>query len=437
MSKKLQAKSFFKIIMLVISFRLLLDYGYIKFVYPLFEYSGFNYEFNLTKLFISWFVIVLVFLIVFLKKRSALIYIYFLIYSITVVPNSSYYALSGSSEQSFWATTIVFTLILIFIPARKKKYSYENGLSQKKRNIIITIIAIISSVNLLYLIYSTRGQYVLSFEDVYEFRADNTASYSGIFGYLNNWTPKIFVPFLIAVGFIRKSRIVISSSMMFCLLLFAFTGHKSILLPVILCVFLSLAFKSGSEDRYFERFSILCLSGLIAISAMGVGWYLWDGELFLGSILFRRAFFVPVYLNDIYFDMFSDLYDPIYWSNGLLSSFSIYPYGNEPITRIVGAYLNLPNLNANTGFIASGFMQARYIGMALYTFILIVINIMLARVSNRINPLMFNAILLLPFLTLFSSSDLPTTMLTHGLLIAIIILYLYSGVLKFSTSSQR
>ena len=79
MSKKLQAKSFFKIIMLIISFRLLLDYGYIKFVYPLFEYSGFNYELNPTKLLISWAAVILVFFVVFLKKESSLIYIFFLI----------------------------------------------------------------------------------------------------------------------------------------------------------------------------------------------------------------------------------------------------------------------------------------------------------------------------------------------------------------------
>tara|TARA_B100001179_G_C18599280_1_gene409138 strand:- start:439 stop:1746 length:1308 start_codon:yes stop_codon:yes gene_type:complete len=433
MSKKLQAKSFFKIIMLVISFRLLLDYGYIRFVYPLFEYSGFNYEFNPTKLFISWAAVILVFFVIFLKKESSLIYIYFLIYTITVLPTSSYYALSGSSDQSFWVTIIVVTIILIFLSKHKKSYTYEDGSSKKKQNIIITIVAIISLINIIYLIYSTGGQYVLSFEDVYEFRSANVGSYSGVFGYLNNWTPKIFVPFLIAVGLIRKSKFIIALSMFFCLLLFAFTGHKSILLPIILCAFLSLAFKTKVKDNYFERFSILCLLGLVAFSLIGIGLYLKNGDFLFGSIFFRRAFFVPVYLNDIYFDMFDDLYDPIYWSNGLLSSFIDYQYGGEPITKIVGAYLNSPNLNANTGFIASGFMQARYLGIVLYVSILIIINFTLIKVSKLINPLMFNAVLLLPFLTLFGSSDLPTTMLTHGLLIAIIILYMYSGILKFRT----
>lgn len=426
--------SFLKIILMIVAFRLLLDFGYIKFIYPLFEYSGFEYNLDYTKLIISWLSIFIVFLIIFIKRKNPLIYIFFLVYCINILPTSSYYALSGSSSESFWSALVVYTVILLMLFKYKNGLTYKLNYNTQKQNIIITVIILISIINISYLIYSTKGNYVVSFEDVYDYRAANIDSYLGIFGYLNNWTPKIFIPLLIAVGLVRKNKIIIIIGIVLCLAFFAFTGHKSVLLPVILSFLLSVVFKTVVKDNYFERFSIFCLSGLIIFSMLGVLLYLWNGQALFGSILFRRAFFIPVFLDDVYFDMFSELYQPIYWSNGLLSSFIQYPYGNEPAAKIVGAYLNSPNTNANTGFVASGFMNARYIGIIVYTFILISINLILLRIAARVDTIMFNAILLLPFLALFSSSDLPTTMLTHGLLIALITLYLYSGILKFRTS---
>jgi hypothetical protein len=175
------------------------------------------------------------------------------------------------------------------------------------------------------------------------------------------------------------------------------------------------------------------LLGLIFFSTLGVVLYHFFNNIIFASIFFRRAFFIPAYINDVYFEMFSNDYENVYWSNSIFSSFLEYPYGDIQIVKVVGAYLNSPDMGANTGFVASGFMQASYWGILFYTLIVIVINYYLSYISNKVNPIVFNSILIMPFLALFTSSDLFTSMLTHGLFLSILLVYLYSGIFKLKS----
>lgn len=422
---------FIKLIFLLMIFRVLIDYGYWKFVYTLFDYNGFTFSFNIGKILISWILMFLVFFVIFIKKSSPLIYIYFIIFTTSLIPIMSYYALSGVGVSSFWMSTIVFLFCAILLPKSKYMSLPIMNINKSKQDFIIYFLMFLCVLNLIYLIYMSGGRFILSFADVYEYRSENVESYAGLFGYLNNWSTKVLVPFIIAVSLATKRKNMLILSILICFSFYAFTGHKSILLPLILCLFLSKVFKESFSKEYFYRFSIICFIGLISFSIAGICLFLISQEIAFGSVFFRRTFFVPAYLNNIYFEMFSNGYNPIYWSNSIFSSYIYYPYYDVPITKVVGAYLNQPDMGANTGFVASGFMQAKYYGIFLYTFIVIIINYFITRVSHRINPIIFNSVLLMPFLTIFSSSDLFTGMLTHGLMFAVFILYLYSGILKF------
>lgn len=423
----LNAFNFLKLIILLIIFRLLVDYGYWRFVYSLFDYNGFTFSINIEKILISWFLTFFIFTIIYLKRSSPLIYIYFIIFTTNLIPIMSYYALSGVGVSSFWISTLVFFFCIILLPKEK----YLANVNTHKKDYFLYFLMFLCVLNLLYLIYMSGGKFILSFADVYEYRSENHDSYSGIFGYLNNWSTKVLVPFLVAVGLATKRKNILIISIFLCLSFYAFTGHKSILLPLILCFFLNNVFKKNYSYDLFYRFSTICFLGLISFSMIGISLFLIKQEVVFGSVFFRRTFFVPAFLNNIYFEMFNDKYNPIYWSNSILSSYLHYPYNDVPVTKIVGAYLNQPDMGANTGFVASGFMQAKYYGIILYSCIVFLINYFITKVSHRVNPIVFNSVLLMPFLTIFSSSDLFTGMLTHGLIIAIFILYLYSGILKF------
>ena len=84
---------------------------------------------------------------------------------------------------------------------------------------------------------------------------------------------------------------------------------------------------------------------------------------------------------------------------------------------VSGKYQNY----ANTGWIGSGFMHFHYIGLFIYSIIISYIMSILDALSKQINTPLVIAFTTIPVLTMFVSSDLPTTLLTHGLIISIII----------------
>ena len=154
-------------------------------------------------------------------------------------------------------------------------------------------------------------------------------------------------------------------------------------------------------------------------------------ELLLPSILIRRVFFVPANLNYVYFEYFS-IHDHIYWSNSILKYAIDYAYDVSPVF-VIGEYLGDSTLAANTGVFGSGFMHLGIYGIILYM-LLITFLINLIQQFNKLPIWLINAILLMPLLTIFISADLPTALLTHGMLIGLGLLYLYSTPAKKGNS---
>ena len=158
-------------------------------------------------------------------------------------------------------------------------------------------------------------------------------------------------------------------------------------------------------------------------------------SLFTASIFFRRALLVPAELNFQYFDFFSQ-YPYVYWANNFFTFGLIdYPY-DIPSAKIIGEFAyNSYETSANTGWIGSGFMQAGYIGLFIYSLIIGFVIAFIDALSHKINTGFCIAFIMIPMLTLFTSSDLPTTFITHGLLFAlVIIIYL---CLLYTSPSPR
>ena len=88
--------------------------------------------------------------------------------------------------------------------------------------------------------------------------------------------------------------------------------------------------------------------------------------------------------------------------------------------------------SANNGFVSSGYAQAGMFGVFLYTVIIGWLLKCIDFLSTKSRyPLWFSLILVVnPLKTLMLSSDLFTTLLTHGLLISIMLLMLFNNGLN-------
>jgi hypothetical protein len=115
-------------------------------------------------------------------------------------------------------------------------------------------------------------------------------------------------------------------------------------------------------------------------------------------------------------------------SNSVFSFFIDYPYNSQP-PFVIGAYLGFPEQAANTGFLATSFMHFGYVGMILFSVIVgaILRTIdSLALTSNL--PIWFVlSLVVVPFFALQNSADLGTALLTHGLVLSLVILWLFSS----------
>ncbi len=407
-------KTFSLELFLIIIIKLLFEYSYIEFVVPMFGYSGFIYDLSIDKYIFGWFVYILGFILLLKKRRIYIFEIYLLLFLLYVLPNTIYYGLSNQETNYYLAIVLPFFIIVYSTVGGKflKYKSLHNG----KVKIILLSFALTLLVIMHYFV-STGGRIVLDFALVYDFRKDFLqSSYGGIFGYLNGWVMRVFSVFLFAWALYRKKVLMIALSVFFILLLFALSGHKSALVGILLVLFFYYIFKAKNKILFILYIFLFFIGIIIVILE-------YTNSIELNAITIRRVFFVPAHLNYIYFEFFSQN-DFVLWSNGIFKYFIDYPYTLSS-THVIGNYLGQPEMGANTGFIASGFMHAGYFGIAIYTGIAIIIMNLINQLAMKTNKYIVLSIIFLPINAFFTSSDLFTTLLTHGLLIAMIILWLY------------
>lgn len=133
---------------------------------------------------------------------------------------------------------------------------------------------------------------------------------------------------------------------------------------------------------------------------------------------------VPTFLNYTYLEFF-DKNPFIYWSDSSISFWSDYRTYPVNLPYVIGIYLGQNKMAANTGFIASGYAQAGIWGIALYSIIVILIVNIINFLGSNLPKYMLLSLIIMPLSSLYMSSDLFTSLLTHGVLLVIIILVLY------------
>lgn len=402
--------------LLLIFLKLLLDFKYVNFVFKYYNYSGFTYNFDIFTYLIGWLIYIFLFIILD-KKRNLYIYeFYFFIYLLWCLPNIIIYTFHSHNFIFLLYLLLPYVIIVSFTfnkPTIKSfNFTYGNFL-------ILSISFFILLLVLLHYMIITRNSLVLNFYNVYEHRL-NFEKYSstGIFGYINSWSFKIFSTILLAWSIKGKKKIYFIFFIILTFLLFAFSGHKSALISIFLVPFFYILFR-------FKNISLIIVQSIIFLLLFTIiGGYILNSIL-PESLIIRRLFFIPAFLNYTYLDFFSHN-QLIYWSNSFLKFFIEYPY-DLPLTKLIGKYLGSPLMAANTGFIASGYAHAKYFGILLYTIIVTLIMNIINILAQKKEKYFVYSIVFIPLTTLFISSDLITTLFTHGLMISIIVLFFYKS----------
>lgn len=396
-------------------FRVSLDYSYVVFVHPFFEYGGFNLEVVVFNYLMSW---VFTFFLIFmckpnLKNVSDFIV---LIWSVTILlPLLSYYGLAAKEIYPVFVSLLSFTIFWLIVNFKGR---HQVRVPRVKSGITIAYNMSLVFIMILIAWFFVSGAvryFNLDLTKVYDYRELSfEATSKGIMAYVNGWVYNIFSVFAMTFALYKRNYLVLVLLVAVQVFFFGVSAHKSVLfLPLMILVIW----------RYFSSSNKLAIVplGLTLLVIFCLGVWFWFDDPLVPSMFVRRVFFTPATLTYSYFEFFQ-MYPHVYWGNSVLSFLVDYQY-NAGVSELIGIHRGTYS-NANNGLVASGYAHAGLFGVILYSVILGAV-VKLIESQSRHLPTWFSlCVTIVPIRNALSSSDLFTVLLTHGLILAIFLLYL-------------
>jgi hypothetical protein len=254
----------------------------------------------------------------------------------------------------------------------------------------------------------------LSLASVYEFRTvSNEAVRGGLIQYITTWTANFLITSLFVFALLRRKYLICAMFLGAQMALFLMTREKLTLFIPAFGLIAYWAFERGlSPARLFGFLVLLIVTGVILSEQ-------YNFEL-LNILVVRRVFFAPAALDALYKQVF-DVYGLQYWGQ-FLGRLGGEGGGIAPAV-IVGATManSLGELNnAGTGYIGSGYMQAGYVGVIVYAFLIgTLLYVANSLAKGRIRNSFATALIFFPFWAALNDTDLPSAFLTQGIFLVI------------------
>lgn len=407
--------SIFQLAFCTLIYRVLLDLVFMFYLDPKYAYMGFELNQSITSFLISYFGLFLIFIQA-SKIASAPSSIIYQFYFLTVyVPFSSYFGMTSSNMLWFILFTLFWILVGTIIHLIKPpKINLQIKVSER---IFFSSLIVFCFVVFGLIFYFGNIHFNLDILKVYELRALNPMENVPLGGYIINWCAKIVLPFLILFSWVYFKGYMKLTSLFFIgllFLLFSITGMKVYLFSIPLITGIYILLKSKQFLFYFQL-------TLIVLVFLGLFLSVAFEQDMIASFLVRRTLFIPAQLSFYYYDFFNG--EPLLLSNSIFSSILEYPYELDPSHTIAQEYFNKPEMSANNGIIADGFMHFGVIGILFWSLLFAAILKLVDGISANKNHLIIIPIAVLAFKTM-TDSALLTSMLTHGIIILLFLIFL-------------
>ena len=398
--------------------------GYALFIHPLFSYAGFIWVPNVVKIVESLLIIFVLLLFLpskFEKPSDLFVHIQFLF---PILPMLVLFAASDYPRAYMYFAAFAFVIVCILRKLRLPKIRagvVSNELIMWGSFLFVCgyIVFIIALGGLAY--------FNLDIKKVYEFRVDAAHNLPGIAGYLTPLVSNILLPFIVVLAVSQKKWAIACMAYLGSIMIFGLSSNKI----TLFCPFIAIAVYFIL--KYEKQVILLLLGGYILLIFISLApFFIQKGHfqeltpfnVLAGSLVFRRSYFVPAFLNFAYYDFFSINPHTLWAESKLTFGLVDYPY-DLTATHLIGyAFFDNADTGANTGWLGSGYMHLGFLGMVLYAVIIGVLLGACDMISKKNNLRLVVAILTIPFLAACNSSDLPTAMLTHGLLFALLLVWI-------------
>ncbi|NBH72627.1 hypothetical protein D3Z51_11460 [Clostridiaceae bacterium] len=316
------------------------------------------------------------------KRKSEfeeiLLYMLFIMY---YIPLNSIASLVDASYEFLLFSNLFFFLIIFAISCYRKrtvcdtKKLYNIGkriiLSKKIRMVCFAVcfafILYKISFNGLDFSLSMSGDYV------YTNRLSNheaiQISRKGITGILITILEDIATyaaPFYLLVAIQRKKIGGILVSILCILSRYSIYSMKGdlLLLPVVIAICIIC-----NEKKKYRIDNLMVGSALVVFTTIAIIWIKF-GKARIYMLIVRRLFYMPTWLNTIYYDFFSQhaklfLTDEVF----LIKRFLPHVYDSSVLKMISEAYFQGEIVSPNNGLFSEGYMQFGLIGILVYPFL--------------------------------------------------------------------
>lgn len=407
-----------KTLFFVIFFKMLLDIVYATIILPRYDYFSITLNISAVKVLESYIYLIILFLLLrgINTKRISFIALY-TIYLVMIIPILSMYGMNSEIRGNLLIILTGYTLSLTLVKVIRIK-SLPNVFRLFKNHKAVSLNKILGLITIItyFSIFYFNGFFsfdALDFSVVYEVRSEFSSN--TIITYLMHWQGYVINNYFLVENVYRgKYNRAVTFSLL-QLVLFLYTGHKSFIFSPF--VVLSVYFILNSID--FKRIAAGLLIGLNFFAAM---FYTLGVTQWLISLVTYRNHFMTAQINYYFFDFFNN--NPLLlFSEGqigrLLNISS--PYDSSIFYLIGELYFERGSMHANTWYIADAYSNLGFGGVIVFSILLALILVFVDKLN--IDLRFKAAIISMPFLTILNTS-LLTAMVTNGLFICIVILYM-------------
>lgn len=415
-------------------FKVTLDIAYLTYLsdaYATHFLTAFQVNFSVLQYIESFFWLGAVLLLVKFSSRSAGGIAFFTAIVFLLAPLASMYGMDSERTRDALVLAVVAILIahlvsVLVVGPRVKISLVKSG----ERYLVFLSFLLIAVFLAVAVLSGALFQMNFDIDKVYDFRTELGAKVDvGVLTYTNLWTQKVFTPLLLALGLQRKSMWLIAFALTMHLIYFGVTQHRMHLFAPLL-VF-------GAYALYRREFTFARGFILVSVAVLVVNLMVTLLELeVLGALIIRRAFFVGASVAYTWVEYFAD--NPkVFFADKLLASIVQNEYSNTNLPMFMGDYMREGlDIGFNVGVVGAGFAQLGILGVILYGALIGAI----VRINQRLIDLgvpsyLQAAILFLPYRTVWADSDTLTALLSHGLFVGTLAVWLFGSPRKKIASS--
>lgn len=287
------------------------------------------------------------------------------------------------------------------------------------------LLALNITVILLYIAFGGLSTFNLNLELVYEFRTLAADGLPSIFAYVYSNFSNVLLPALIVLGISLRYWLIVFMGLVFSLLVFGMTHHKSVLFTSLFVTILYFSFRRTKNPA---NIGLIFLVGVVfsVLEILYISEVLEQNFLaFYTSYFVRRTLMVPPMLDSTWVTFFND-FPKYYWSTSKFGLGIAQAPASVTAPYLIGREVfDSELMGANGGIIASGFSNAGLVGVFIYSALTGYLIGLFNSFGRYLGHALVAALTIPILIIVVTTTDFTTAILTHGVLFQVLLLHLF------------